>query len=334
MITNGKHWVFLSFAAAVLMIFAAFPFFNTENALADGVAEVAMELNTQKVLSSKNAKKRLPMASTTKIMTALLICEDCKLDEEITVSDDAVGIEGSSIYLKHGEKITVKDLLYGLMLVSGNDAACALAIHHSGNVDSFVEKMNEKASALGAVDTHFCNPNGLPNDEHYTTATDLCRIACYALGNETFATVVSTKSYNGKYRSFTNKNKLLKSLDGANGVKTGYTTKAGRCLVSSAKRDGMQVVCVVLNCYDMYERSAFIINDCFNRYKVKLLTKDKIFVCNGKSYSLLRDYTLVVENNESLKYEVFPPSDSEVNAKLNIYAANNLIFSENLFNIK
>ncbi|MGN0806628.1 MAG: D-alanyl-D-alanine carboxypeptidase family protein, partial [Candidatus Coproplasma sp.] len=179
---------------------------------ADGVSEIAMELDHETILYGKNTECKLPMASTTKIMTALIICEDCDLDEVITVPDEAVGVEGSSIYLKKDEQISVRDLLYGLMLVSGNDAACALAIHHSKSVAQFVDKMNERAKELGALNTHFVNPNGLPDDNHYTTALDLCKIACAALKNGTFAQVVSTKYYKGEYRCFTNKNKLLNSL--------------------------------------------------------------------------------------------------------------------------
>ncbi|MGN0812755.1 MAG: D-alanyl-D-alanine carboxypeptidase family protein [Candidatus Coproplasma sp.] len=300
---------------------------------ADGVSEIAMELDHSTILYGKNTDKKLPMASTTKIMTALIICEDCNLDEVITVPDGAVGVEGSSIYLKQGEQISIKDLLYGLMLVSGNDAACALAIHHSGSVELFVNKMNERAKQIGADNTNFVNPNGLPDDNHYTTAYDLCKISCTALKNETFAQVVSTKHYIGQFRCFTNKNKLLTTLDGANGVKTGYTEKAGRCLVSSAKRDNMQVVCVVLNCYDMFERSANIINSCFETFSVETLSKDKIFNYNGKLYSLCQDFSFVIDRRKQLTFSVCKGGNEESEVKLNIYSQNNLIFSENLFTI-
>lgn len=304
------------------------------SAHADGISEIAMELDHSYILCGKNIDRKLPMASTTKIMTALLICEDCNLDEVIEVPSDAVGVEGSSIYLKQGEKISIRDLLYGLMLVSGNDAACALAIHHSGSVVKFVEKMNLRAKEIGAVNTNFVNPNGLPDDNHYTTAYDLCKIACTALKNQTFAQVVSTKHYKGQFRCFTNKNKLLTTLDGANGVKTGYTEKAGRCLVSSAKRGNMQVVCVVLNCYDMFERSANIIEDCFKNFSVETISCDKIFNYNGKLYSLPRDFSFVIDRRRPLSYSVCGSDNDESEAKLNIYSQNYLIFSENLFTIK
>lgn len=306
---------------------------GTVKAAADGVAEIAIELESGTILHAKNIDAKLPMASTTKIMTALLVAEDCDLSEVITVPDIAVGVEGSSIYLKYGEQISVKDLLYGLMLRSGNDAACALAVHHSGSVEKFVEKMNERANELGANDTHFKNPSGLPDDGHYTTARDLCNIARHAMNNKTFKEVVSTKHYSGDFRNFLNKNKLLSSLDGANGVKTGYTKKAGRCLVSSSERENMNVVCVVLNCYDMYERSASIINSCFAKYSLETVGADRVFEYNGKRCSLDSDCKILAERGKELKFEVCAADDKNALAKLEIYCENNLIFSRNLYTI-
>lgn len=320
--------------ALICCVFTPFIKNSSLFAHADGVSEIAMELDHSYILYGKNIDRKLPMASTTKIMTALLICEDCNLDEVIEVPNEAVGIEGSSIYLKQGEQISIRDLLYGLMLISGNDAACALAIHHSGTVDKFVEKMNQRAKEIGAGNTNFINPNGLPDDNHYTTAYDLCKIACTALKNQTFAQIVSTKFYKGQFRCFTNKNKLLTTLDGANGVKTGYTQKAGRCLVSSAKRGNMQVVCVVLNCYDMFERSANIIEDCFKNFSVETISCDKIFAFNGKFYSLPQDFSFIVDKRKPLSYLICEGYNDESEAKLNIYSQNYLIFSENLFTIK
>lgn len=303
------------------------------SAQADGVAEIAMELESGKILHAKNVNAKLPMASTTKIMTALIVAEDCDLSEVITVPDKAVGVEGSSIYLKKGESISVKDLLYGLMLRSGNDAACALAIHHSGTVEKFVEKMNERAKELGALDTNFKNPSGLPDSEHYTTAKDLCNIARCAMSNKTFKEVVSTKNYSGDFRQFLNKNRLLNSLDGANGVKTGYTQKAGRCLVSSAERGNMDVVCVVLNCYDMFERSAALINDCFDRFAAETIGADRVFEYKGRQCSLDSDCKILVDKGKALKFNVCPADDGNAAAKLEIYCENDLIFSRNLYTI-
>lgn len=302
-------------------------------ASADGVSEIALELERGDVLYSKNADRRLPMASTTKIMTALIVCEECDLSAVISVPDEAVGVEGSSIYLKKDEQISVKDLLYGLMLRSGNDAACALAIHHSGSVENFVKRMNARAKGLGAVNTNFCNPSGLPDENHYTTAFDLCNIARAAMKNAVFAEVVSTKSYKGDYRSFVNKNKLLNTLDGANGIKTGYTEKAGRCLVSSAKRGNMDVVCVVLNCYDMFERSADIIDKCFDNFAVETISKDVIFNFNGLPCSLKNDSSFTVDKTTEITYKLTLSDTEGAVAKLEIYNQNNLLFCENLFTI-
>ncbi|MGN1060367.1 MAG: D-alanyl-D-alanine carboxypeptidase family protein [Candidatus Coproplasma sp.] len=326
--------VILSLTALICCSFALFIGAPASSADADGVSEIVMELDHDTLLYGKNVDRKLPMASTTKIMTALLICEDCNLDEVITVPKAAVGIEGSSIYLKEDEVISVRDLLYGLMLVSGNDAACALAIHHSKSVESFVVRMNERANELGANNTNFVNPNGLPDDDHYTTALDLCKIACAALKNGTFAQVVSTKHYKGEYRCFTNKNRLLNSLEGANGVKTGYTVKAGRCLVSSAKRQNMQLVCVVLNCYDMFERSAKLINESFENFSVETVSKDRIFNYMGQFCSLSKDCSFVVDRRKAVNYSLCAPDTDDSMAKLNIYNEKNLIFSENLFTIK
>lgn len=303
-------------------------------ASADGVAEIAVELNSGKVFLEKNADKRLPMASTTKIMTAYIIAEDCDLSQVITVPDKAVGVEGSSIYLTHGEQVSVKDLLYGLMLRSGNDAACALAIHHSGTIENFVKAMNEKAAALGCTNTNFSNPNGLPDENHYTTARDLCNITCNSMKNSVFREVVSTRSYTGDFKNFTNKNKLLATLEGANGVKTGYTEKAGRCLVSSAERDKMDVVCVVLNCYDMFERSRRIIENCFSEYEVKTLLSETIYNFNGVPCTLDNNYDIVIKKTKPLEYNLCESDDINAVAKLEITCENDLIFSHNLYKLK
>lgn len=329
--------LFTAFALIFAFLHITMP--DIINADADGVAEIAMELNTGKVLHRKNEQKRLPMASTTKIMTALIISEDCDLDDEVTVPCESVGIEGSSIYLKEGEKLTVRDLLYGLMLRSGNDAAVALSIIHSGDTESFVSKMNERAQEIGAYNTHFVNPNGLPAENHFTTAEDLCNIARTAMKNETFAEVVSTTDYRGDYRNFTNKNKLLYSFEGANGIKTGYTDRAGRCLVSSAERNGMDVICVVLNCYDMYERSSNILAECFDRFELENISDELVFLYDGKRCSLKDSAEICIEKDAELEFLIVPlHADRSENidgaiAELQILSAKDLIFTANLYSI-
>lgn len=176
---------------------------------------------------------RLPMASTTKILTAIIILEDCDLNEIISVPKQAELAGGSSVYLREGDQISVRDLLYGLMLRSGNDCAVSLAIRHSGDLKAFAQAMNERAVRIGAEHSHFCNPHGMPDENHYTTARDLAIISAYAMNNETFREIVSCQYYEAK--SWKNKNKMLFDYDGAIGIKTGFTTRAGRCLVTAAQ---------------------------------------------------------------------------------------------------
>lgn len=236
-----------------------------------------MEVNSGRLLAEQNAHKRLPMASTTKIMTALLAIEHCSLDEMVTVPTEAHGVEGSSMYLNDGEELLLSDLLYGLMLTSGNDAAVAIACHVAGSVEAFAELMNERARELGCTDTNFVTPNGLPNDMHYTTAYDLCRIAAKALQNETFRQIVGTTYHRTESgdvtRTLKNKNKTLWQYEGGSGVKTGYTKAAGRCLAFSAERDGTMLVGVVLNCPDMWNDAFDLLDYGFETYGTQKLVE-------------------------------------------------------------
>ena len=320
---------------SILALATIMPLSVNKTAYASAQAEIAMELTTGTVLSENNADAKLPMASTTKILTAIIVIEDCNLDEEITVPDKAVGVEGSSIYLKHGEKINICDLLYGLMLRSGNDCAAALAIHHSGSIEKFAEVMNERARKIGALSSNFKNPSGLPDDEHYTTARDLCKIACYAMNNPEFKKIVSTANYNGKYKSFINKNKMLKFCEGANGIKTGYTVKAGRCLVSSAERCGMDIVTVVLNCPDMYAHSCSIFDKCFKTYKLLKFDTNKVFISGNILCKLKKNENIVVKSYGEINYEVNPVREQTDNAvaELKISDENGLLFTRKLYSI-
>lgn len=218
-------------------------------------AKAAAVINgdTGEIIYAQNADERLPMASTTKIMTALLLCENADLNEEITVTADMLRVEGSSMGLLAGERVTYHDLLYGMMLASGNDAANVTAISLGGSVQKFADMMNKKAEELGLCNTHFVTPSGLDAEGHYTTARELALLAAYALKNEAFAKAAASESAVLNYgnppyrRSLTNHNKMLKLFDGAVGVKTGFTKKSGRCLVSAARRDGKLAVAVTLN---------------------------------------------------------------------------------------
>ncbi len=232
---------------------------------------ILVDADSGRVLFEKNADERSLIASTTKIMTGLLVCEAGDLAREISVPPEAAGVEGSSLYLKAGERITVKELLYGLMLRSGNDAAVALAIATAGSVDAFVSRMNEKAQALGMEHTHFENPNGLDGENHYSTARDLSKLCVYAMENETFRTVVSSKSFTEHSRSFTNHNKLLWRVEGADGVKTGYTKKAGRILAGSATRDGQRLICVTISDPDDWRDQQALLDYGFSEFPARTI---------------------------------------------------------------
>ncbi len=227
-----------------------------------------------KVIFSKNADIPLPMASTTKIMTAVVAIESCDVDKTVSVHADAVGTEGSSAYLTECESMTMKDLLYALMLQSANDAAVAIAYEIGGSIESFAELMNAKAEKLGLVSTQFANPHGLDSDEHYTTASELACLASYAMKNPLFREIVSTERYvteNG--RVFVNHNKMLNLYEGAVGVKTGFTKRSGRCLVSAAERDGLLAVAVTLNAPDDWNDHKKMLDFCFESYETVTLAE-------------------------------------------------------------
>lgn len=222
-----------------------------------------------RVLFQRNAEERSLIASTTKIMTALIVCEQCNVLDRMRIPKEAVGIEGSSMYLQEGEVLTLQELLYGLMLSSGNDAAVALAIYCGGTVEGFAELMNDKARILGLTGTHFENPNGLDSPGHYATAADLAKLAAYAMDNPIFSKTVSTKSVKVGQRYLTNHNKLLWRLEGADGVKTGYTKAAGRILVSSATREGRRLIAVTIDDPDDWQDHQALLEEGFSRYTLR-----------------------------------------------------------------
>ena len=236
-------------------------------------AEKALVLDgsTGRELYEKRADSRSLIASTTKIMTALVICEQTNVLDRVRIPEQAVGIEGSSLYLKAGEVLTVQDLLYGLMLHSGNDAAVALAIYCGGTVEGFAELMNDKAHRLGMYNTHFVNPHGLDAPDHYSTARDMAILAAYAMENPIFARTVSTKTVTAGDRTFRNHNKLLWTLEGADGVKTGFTKSAGRILVSSCTRQGRRLVAVTINDGNDWQDHRNLMEVGFANYRVQQL---------------------------------------------------------------
>lgn len=274
-------------------------------------AEVVMDAQSGRVLWANGAHLALPMASTTKILTAITVLEHLDKDKRVIVDKRAQGVEGSSVYLQTGEQWRVQDLLYGLLLRSGNDCAVQLALSTAGSIEAFAALMNETAYRAGAYHSHFVNPHGLHDSDHYTTAYDLACITAYAMKNPDFCTIVACRSYtfthcSGEKRVFVNKNKMLAGYEGANGVKTGYTKAAGRCLVSAAKREGMQLICVVLNTYDMWHRSASLMDECFATYRMRCLWQAGQTV--AAPYG---DKRIVVQSKTSL---VYPLSDREADA--------------------
>ncbi len=240
---------------------------------------VLIDSNSGRVIYEHNGYAKLPMASTTKIMTGLLSCESGKLKETVKVSPFASGTEGSSLWLKVGEKQTLENLTYGLMLKSGNDAAVAIAEYLGGSVDAFALLMNKKAREIGALNTNFINPHGLDDEMHYTTAFDLALITREAMKNKKFREIVSTKTYSipmeGETwgRALKNHNKLLWNYEGCNGVKTGFTKRCGRCLVSSAEKDGQELICVTLNAPDDWNDHKELLDYGFENYKTKTIIK-------------------------------------------------------------
>nr|WP_243648727.1 D-alanyl-D-alanine carboxypeptidase family protein [Hazenella coriacea] len=244
-------------------------------------AAILMDATSERVLYGKNADKRMSIASLTKIMTAIVAIENKEnLEEEVVIGPHAVGIEGSSIYLKKDEKIPLSTLLYGLMLRSGNDAAIAIAEHVGGSVEGFIYLMNEKAEVLGLKNTHFMNPHGLDHSKHYSSAEDLAKLTAYALKNPTFREIVKTDvkkvPWPGEQwdRTFYNKNKMLQFYQWADGVKTGYTQKARRTLVSSATKDGAQLITVTLNDGDDWKDSMMMFEYGFKHYDLVSVLKE------------------------------------------------------------
>lgn len=262
---------FIGTALAALLLIFVFTYNIVQETAALPVPSISagqavlIDAGSGKVLYERNASEKAYPASTTKIMTALITIETAQnlqspLTQTVKIPPEAVGIEGSSIYLAPDEEVSIEDLLYGLMLRSGNDSATALAWIIGGTQENFIEMMNKRAAEIGCTNTHFLNPSGLYDDNHYTTAMDMALIAKAAMENETFRTISAAKSWEAhrapdKYNSFYNKNKVVHQYDGGNGIKIGYTKASGRTLVASAQRDGTQLICVVMNAPDWFNDS-------------------------------------------------------------------------------
>lgn len=242
-------------------------------------AAALIDVTSGRVLYSKNGDERLRIASLTKIMTAIVAIEHGKLDDRVKISKNAFAKEGSSLFLKLGEEMTLENLLYGLMLRSGNDAATAIAEHVGGTEEGFVLLMNEKADGLGLTNSHFMNPHGLDHDEHYSSANDVAKLTAYALKNPIFSEIVKTPTKKAPNPNeawdykWDNKNKMLRFYEGADGVKTGYTKKAFRCLVSSATRNGQQIAAVTLNDGNDWNDHSKMLDYGFAHFPLKKVTE-------------------------------------------------------------
>lgn len=304
-------------------------------------AAIIYDRNSKEVIYGKEENTKRKMASTTKIMTCMVVLEKGELTDTVIVSRKAAGTGGSRVGLKTGDKVSVQDLLYGLMLCSGNDAAVALAEHVGGCVEGFADLMNEKARQLNLSNTHFVTPHGLDNEEHYTTAYELAIMADNALKNNTFSSIVGTKNItiniNGKPRNLSNTNELLGSMAGVYGVKTGFTNGANRCLVTSCKRENLDIITVVLGADTKKFRtqdSIKLINYAMNNYKEidmenkiqdefqkwKKENKDKIYINKGVKNTT--EYKLEEQLNNYITIKNTQENDVKIEINtLNYYEA-------------
>ena len=272
-----KRSIFKAFCVFfILSFFLSFSVYADSDSLSvNSRAYVVIDRNSNSVLIEKNSNKKRKMASTTKIMTGILVIENSDLSETVSISSKAAHVGGSNLNFKVGDKITVRDLLFAMLLKSANGAAVALAEHVSGSIENFADLMNQKAKNLNLSNTHFENPHGLDSDNHYTTAYELALLANYAMKNSTFAEIVGTKTYtltlNGYPLTISNTNELLGNFDGVYGIKTGFTNGANRCLVSCCKRGNLDVICVVLGADTKQFRSSDsmkLLNYSFNNFEL------------------------------------------------------------------
>lgn len=307
----------LSFFLSFLFIFCLFsPFVYATSISAEGA--ILIEADSGDIIYEKNKDRKMPMASTTKIMTAVIIIEGGNLEKAVKTPIEAVGVEGSSIYLKEDELFTRKELLYALLLESANDAATALAIDFAEGVDDFADLMNKKAKELGLKNTQFENPHGLDDENHFTTPYDLAILTQYAMSNPIFKEIVSTKKATigtgVSERYLVNHNKLLRLYEGTNGVKTGFTKKSGRCLVSSCERDGVRLICVSLNAPSDWNDHQALYDLGFSKYE-SINLADK--------YSYLLEFEVaggespfIYATNDSALSVTLPKGENSISAKV------------------
>lgn len=301
------------FVRTAAVILAAVSLYITPAEALSAQKAIMLDATTGRTLYEKRSDEKSLIASTTKIMTALVVCQQCNVLDRVKIPKDAVGIEGSSMYLTEGEVLSVQELLYGLMLCSGNDAAVALAIYCGGTVEGFAQLMNDKARSLDLKNTHFVNPHGLDHPEHYSTARDLASLAAYAMEDPVFRQTVSAKTVRIGDRTITNHNRLLWQVEGADGVKTGFTKSAGRILVSSAVRNGRRLVVVTIDDGDDWRDHAALYRQGFSQYDlVKIVEKGEsmaaIQVANGESPKVrllaAEDFSYSLAQNEKVEIRI------------------------------
>lgn len=298
-----------------MIILSISPYSKAENLDLSGSSYVLMDQTSGRVLLEKNAHTRLPMASTTKIMTALIAIENGNLNEKVTIDEESINIEGSSIYLEADEILRLEDLLYGLMLRSGNDSAVAIAKHIGGNEDKFIKMMNDKAKSINAINTSFKNPHGLGEEGHYSTSYDLALITRSALANKSFQDIFSSKAYTAereKNNYFVNKNKTLWEYEGGDGGKTGYTMEAGRCLVSSATKNSMRLIAVNLNARDWFNDNYKLFDYGFENFKPYFIYNKNQLVKQIELPDSKKDLYIVTED------ELFYPLTLEEKDKIQL----------------
>lgn len=336
------------FFTVFLLVILLFCPVKTQALSVSAKGAVLIDGNSGEVLFSKGENLLLPFASTTKIMTALLLCEENNMEKTVTVTKSMVAVEGTSMGLSIGDKVTYEALLYGMMLSSGNDAANATAIAISGSIDAFVEKMNKKAEMLGLENTHFGTPSGLDSKDHLTTAKDLAQLTRFAMMNEDFCQAVKcqqkTVTVGGRKVTLYNHNRLLKTYENAVGVKTGFTKKSGRCLVSAAKNDSVFLIAVTLNDgNDWADHKAMLdygfslpkkeIHFIEEGYNIPVIGADEdsiTVMCEEKSFTFLSDREVTVKVN--LPAYIFAPiKEGTVIGSKEYYCGDTLIFSEELF---
>lgn len=274
---------------------------------------IVIDASSGRIIGAKNADKKLPMASTTKIMTSILSIDSIdNLSKRIEIPDYCTNIEGSSLYLKPKQRVSIIDLLYGTMLRSGNDAALAIANFAGKNdIEHFINMMNDKAKELGAFNTNFTNPNGLHNDNHYTTAYDLALISQYAMKNSVFRQIASSKKYEASSLNTVlyNKNKVVHQYEYGSGIKIGYTKAAGRCLVASAQKDDTEIIIVVLNDNSWFQDSYKVFDWAFNNYQNMNVVEKGQYVCdasNGNHIFALEGFNYLLTDEEKNKIKFVP----------------------------